>query len=47
MSEVRKTDIRTEIDKIKNIKLKEKINPTESWFFEKSNQIDTDEEKSE
>ena len=23
----------------------EKINQTESWFFEKSNKIDTDEEK--
>lgn len=41
------TEIRTEINKIKNGKLKEKINPTESLFFEKSNQIDADEEKSE
>ena len=38
-------DIRTDINKIKNRKSMEKINQTESWFFEKSNKIDTDEEK--
>lgn len=35
-------DIRTEINKIKNRKSMEKVNQTESWFFEKSNKIDTD-----
>lgn len=35
-------DIGTEINKIKNRKSMEKVNQTESWFFEKSNKIDTD-----
>lgn len=39
--------MRTEINEIKNRKSMEKLNQTESWFFEKSKKIDTDEEKRE